>query len=195
MIAIIDYGINQTTELTKALTLIGTEFIVSHSEKDLLKCDKIIISDAENLSKAIKKIHLYNLFSFLRLLKKPILGISLGMDLLCSKSNDGIACLGIIESDVVNDCINNQIESVPTMEKVEIPSENKLFENINSGEEFYFLNNYHVEITNSTIATVNGKEEFSAAVQKDNFYGVQFLPEKSGKQGLQVLKNFVLNIS
>lgn len=195
MIAIIDYGINQTTDLTKALTLLGVEFIVTHNEKDIISSDKVIISDASNLSKAIKRIHLFNLFSLLRFLNKPTLGISLGMDLLCNKSNDGISCLGLIESDVISDIIKDVVITIPTMKKVEIIIENKLFENIKNGTEFYFSSNYHVDITNSTIAVAKGETKFSAAIQKDNFYGVQFLPEKSGNQGLQILKNFVLNIT
>jgi len=195
MIAIIDYGINQTTDLTKALTLLGVEFIVTHNEKDIISSDKVIISDASNLSKAIKRIHLFNLFSLLRFLNKPTLGISLGMDLLCNKSNDGISCLGLIESDVISDIIKDVVITIPTMKKVEIIIENKLFENIKNGTEFYFSSNYHIDITNSTIAVAKGETKFSAAIQKDNFYGVQFLPEKSGNQGLQILKNFVLNIT
>ena len=195
MIAIIDYGINQTTDLNKALTLLGVEFIVTHNEKDIISSDKVIISDASNLSKAIKRIHLFNLFSLLRFLNKPTLGISLGMDLLCNKSNDGISCLGLIESDVISDIIKDVVITIPTMKKVEIIIENKLFENIKNGTEFYFSSNYHVDITNSTIAVAKGETKFSAAIQKDNFYGVQFLPEKSGNQGLQILKNFVLNIT
>lgn len=195
MIAIIDYGINQTTELTRALTTLGTDFIVTHNEKDIFNCEKIIISDASNLSKAIKRMHLFNLYSLLRFLKKPTLGISLGMDLLCNKSNDGISCLGLIETDVINDAINDVEIRLPGIKKIEIIKENKLFANIPNGTEFYFTNNYHVDITDSTIAVVNGESKFSAAIQKGNFYGVQFLPEKSGEQGLQILKNFILNIS
>ncbi|MBU0474457.1 MAG: imidazole glycerol phosphate synthase subunit HisH [Bacteroidetes bacterium] len=195
MIAIIDYGINQTTELTRALTTIGVDFIVTHNEKDIISCEKVIISDASNLSKAIKRIHLFNLYSLLRFVKKPTLGISLGMDLLCNKSNDGISCLGLIETDVINDAINNVELRLPGLKEIEIIKENKLFENITNGTEFYFSNNYHVDISESTIAIANGESKFSAAIQKGNFYGVQFLPELSGEQGLQILKNFIQNIS
>ena len=81
------------------------------------------------------------------------------------------------------------------MKEIEITKVNKLFSNIESGTEFYFSNNYHIDITNSTIAVTSGENKYSAAIQKDNFYGVQFLPEKSGEQGLQILKNFALSIT
>ena len=190
MIAVIDYGINKTTDLLECLSKIGTEFIVTNNERDIINCDHVIIGDASNLSKAIKRIHLMNLFSLLRFLKKPTLGISLGMEILCNKSNDGISCLGLIESDVVNDLMNDAVINLPGMKSINIPKANKLFSNIKNGTEFYFANNYHVDISDETIATSGKHNLFSAAVQRDNFYGVQFLPEKSGEQGLKILKNF-----
>ena len=195
MIGIIDYGINDTSELTQILSSLNLDFIKTRNEKDIIHCDKIIISDASNLSKAVKRIHLFNLFSLLRFLKKPTLGISLGMDLLCNKSNDGISCLGLIESNVINDAITEAVIEIPGMKEIEITKENKLFLNIENGTQFYFTNNYHIDITDSTIAVTKQANTYSAAIQKDNFYGVQFLPEKSGKQGHQIIKNFVENIT
>jgi imidazole glycerol-phosphate synthase subunit HisH len=195
MIAIIDYGINKTTELTDALSYLNTEYKITHDEREIINCDKVIISDASNLSKAIKRIHLFNLYSLLRFLKKPTLGISLGMDLLCNKSTEGISCLGLIESEVIHDSISDAVIRLPGMQKVVITKENKLFTNIPNGTQFYFTNNHHIDIVDSTIAIADIDNPFSAAIQKDNFYGVQFLPEKSGEQGLQMLKNFTQNIS
>ncbi len=195
MIGIIDYGINDTSELTEALTKLNINFIKTRNEKDIIHCNKIIISDASNLSKAVKRIHLFNLFSLLRFLKKPTLGISLGMDLLCNKSNDGISCLGLVESDIINDTLGEVNFQLPGMKKVGITKENKLFANIKNETLFYFANNYHINISDYTIANTRGDIQYSAAIQKDNFYGVQFLPEKSGEQGLQILENFTQYIS
>ncbi len=195
MIGIIDYGINDTSELTEALTKLNINFIKTRNEKDIIHCNKIIISDASNLSKAVKRIHLFNLFSLLRFLKKPTLGISLGMDLLCNKSNDGISCLGLVESDIINDTLEEVNIKIPGMEKIEITKENKLFANIKNNTLFYFANSYYINISDYTIANTSGVMKYSAAIQKDNFYGVQFLPEKSGEQGLQILKNFTQFIS
>ena len=195
MIGIIDYGINDTSELSKALTKLDIDFIKTRNEKDIIHCDKIIISDASNLSKAVKRIHLFNLFSLIRFLKKPTLGISLGMDLLCNKSNDGISCLGLIKSDVINDSLTEAVINIPGMKEIEITKENELFLDIQNGTQFYFSNNYHTEIIDSTIAVTKGENQYSAAIQKDNLYGVQFLPECSGDKGLQILKNFALNLT
>jgi len=195
MIGIIDYGINDTSELAKALTQLDIDFIKTRNEMDIIHCDKIIISDAPNLSKAVKRIHLFNLYSLIRFLKKPTLGISLGMDLLCNKSNDGISCLGLIESEVINDNLAEAKITIPGMKEIEITKGNKLFLEIENGTQFYFSNNYHTEIIDSTIAVTKGENPYSAAIQKDNFYGVQFLPEKSGVQGFQILKNFALTIT
>jgi len=194
MIGIIDYGINDTSELTEILSSLNIDFIKTRNEKDIIHCDKIIISDASNLSKAVKRIHLFNLFSLLRFLKKPTLGISLGMDLLCNKSNDGISCLGLIESDIIDDTINEVVIRVPGLKEIEIKKKNRIFNNIENGTKFYFSNNYHVDITESTIAVADVENPFSAAIQKDNFYGVQFLPEKSGEQGRHLLQNFTNEI-
>lgn len=190
MIAVIDYGINKTNKLLDCLSKNDLDFIVTHKERDIIKCDRVIISDAFNLSKAIRRIHLMNLFSLLRVLKKPTLGISLGMDLLCNKSNDGISCLGLIESEVVNDLISDAEIVLPGMKPIDITKQNRLFTNIKNGTEFYFESNYHVSLSEETIATSGKDSIFSAAVQHDNFLGVQFLPEKSGEQGIQILKNF-----
>jgi glutamine amidotransferase len=186
MIAIIDYGINETTELTNALAKLGVKHIVTKNEKEIINANQIILSNADNLHKAVKRLHLFNLFSLLRLLKKPTLGISLGMNLLSSKSDDGTACLGLLDF-AINTLPQNKIIG---MKKVKIISLNELFTDIESDTEFYFSNNYNSNLSNYTTAIVNDDNPFSAAVKKDNFFGVQFLPEKSGDSGLQILKNF-----
>ena len=91
MIAVIDYGLNDTTQLAESLLSIKTDFKVTRNERDILDCEKVIINDSPDISKAVKRIHLFNLFSLLRMQKKPILGISLGMELLCNKTEKGLA--------------------------------------------------------------------------------------------------------
>jgi glutamine amidotransferase len=190
MIALIDYGINETSELTKALSQLGIEYIVTRNEREIINCDKVIISNAQNLLKAVKRIHLLNLFSSLRLLKKPTLGIALGMNLLCNKSNDGITCLGLVDSEIINCTIDSESASSSGMRKIKIIDKNELFNGIKDNSEFYFSNPYYVAVTEHTLAIIDGQKQLSAAIKKDNFYGVRFAPEKSGEQGLRILKNF-----
>jgi glutamine amidotransferase len=114
------------------------------------------------------------------------------MQILCEKSKEGnVACLGIFESTVQK--FDNSILNVPHMgwNKVELVKESKLFEGIPNKTDFYFANSYYVPVNNNTIASSEYGIEFSAAIEKDNFYGVQFHPEKSGEAGLKLLKNFV----
>jgi glutamine amidotransferase len=186
MISIIDYGINNTSELINKLEKLDIAYIKTKKESEIIASDRIIISDAQNLSKAVKRLHLLNLFSFIRILKKPVLGISLGMELLCEKF-DAIACLGIFPAEILT---NKKEGLLNGWHNVVCTQKNKLFAGIKDNSEFYFENNYYVEPNHSTVAAVNNNESFSAVVIKDNFYGVQFLPEKSGINGEKILKNF-----
>ena len=95
MIAILDFGLSNTTDLELALSKINAEFIVTNKETEITGCDKVIIYNADEVTRAMKKIHLLNLFSLLRMMKKPTLGISLGLELLCDKSEDGTSFLGL----------------------------------------------------------------------------------------------------
>lgn len=190
MIAIIDYGLNNTTQLAEALLSINTEFKITRNERDILDCEKVIINDSHNISKAIKKIHLFNLFSLLRMQKKPILGISLGMELLCNKTDSGLACLGFIPIN-----IKEKTKDIPNIntnwQAVHQIKPSSLFDKIPNDSEFYFDTPYYVEVVDSTLATTGKDKLYSAAIIKDHFYGVQFVPEKSGKYGLQLLENFI----
>ena len=192
MIAVIDYGLNDTTQLAESLLAIKTDFKITRNERDILDCEKVIISDSPNISKAVKKIHLFNLFSLLRMQKKPILGISLGMELLCNKTENGLACLGLIPN---NSKERTETEIIshpnPKWNIVHQLKQSSLFDKIPNDSEFYFDTPYYVEVFDSTFATTGKEKLYSAAIIKDHFYGVQFVPEKSGEYGLQLLKNFI----
>ncbi len=192
MIALIDYGAGNIASVANALEDINADFKIVKSEIQICNADKIILPGVGEASFAMNKLHLLNLFSLLRLLKKPFLGICLGMQLLCEKSKEGdVACLGIIDSVVEK--FDNTNLNVPHMgwNKVEKVTDTKLFCGIDSMKDFYFANSFYVPINKYTVAKTNYGIDFTAAVEKDNFYGVQFHPEKSGEAGLQVLKNFV----
>ena len=192
MIAIIDYGLNDTTQLAESLLSIKADFIITRNERDILDSKKVIINDSPNISKAVKKIHLFNLFSLLRIQKKPILGISLGMELLCNKTEEGLACLGLIPIETKEiPKVDYISQSKSNWHAVHQIKSTRLFEKIPNDSEFYFDTPYFVEVVDSTFATTGNDNLYSAAIIKDHFYGVQFLPEKSGEYGLQLLENFV----
>ena len=192
MITVIDYSINNTDQLAESLSSLKIDFKITRNERDILDCEKVIISDAPNITKAVKKIHLFNLFSLLRMQNKPILGISLGMELLCNKTDKGTACLGLIPTDVKEmkepEIIPSDRSNWVTVHQIRTTP---LFNEIPNDSKFYFNCHYYVDVCDSTIATTGNGKSFSAAVIKNHFYGVQFLPEKSSDYGLQLLKNFV----
>ena len=121
-----------------------------------------------------------------------MLGICLGMQLMADHSTEGgVTCLGIFPCTV--DKFDPSKTKVPHMgwNDIELTSESKLFTGINSGEHFYFANSYYVPISKYTSSITDNNIKFSSSFEKDNFYGVQFHPEKSGEAGLKLLKNFI----
>lgn len=192
MIAVIDYGAGNTQSIVNVLDDFNVKYIVTNREIDINASKKIIFPGVGEASFAVRKLHLLNLFTMLRVTKKPLLGICVGMQLLCEKSDEGNSvCLGIIPA-VVNK-FNETLVKVPHMgwNKVSYVRENKLFKDIPGNSYFYFANSYYVPLNETTLAKTEHGIEFSSAVVKDNYYGVQFHPEKSGNAGIQLIKNFV----
>jgi len=192
MIAIIDYGAGNVASVANAVEKLGREFIITNNEAAICKSDKIIFPGVGEASFAIKQLHLLNLFSFIRMIKKPMLGICLGMQLMCDFSEEGnTGCLGIFSGKNIK--FDNKLEKVPHMGWNEVTQIKKspLFEGIKDNEFFYFAHSYYLPVTeNTTSKTVHGVE-VTASLEKNNFYGVQFHPEKSGEAGLKLFKNFI----
>ena len=140
---------------------------------------------------AVKKLHLLNLFTVLRIVKKPVLGIGLGMQLLSEYSREGgVACLGKFAGTVEK--FDSTISKVPFTGsyKIRIDKNSILFKNIEETAEFQFRNSFYLPVNEYTTAYAINGVSFSAAIEKDNFYGIQFHPEESGKDGLTLLRNF-----
>lgn len=191
MVVVIDYEFGGAVHVAEALKKLNIDFICSKNEAEISKADKIILPGLEQAGKAVRKLHLLNLFTSMRIFKKPVLGIGLGMQLMSEFSKEGdVACLGIFPGTVDKFLDSNEKLASFTSIQVKITSPNKLFDNIPSGSGFYFCNKYYLNPSEFTIATAMHGVEFSAAIHKDNFYGVQFHPENSGEVGLQLLKNF-----
>ncbi|MGE5411760.1 MAG: imidazole glycerol phosphate synthase subunit HisH [Clostridiales bacterium] len=192
MIALIDYGAGNTASVANALENLNAEYVLTNKESDICKAHKVIFPGVGEASFAIKQLHKSNLFNLLRIVKKPMLGICLGMQLMCEFSTEGnVACLGIIPGRVEK--FDAEKTNVPHMGWNEVfqTKPSKLFEGIKDGEFFYFANSFYMPLGESTIAKTNHGIDFTAAIEKDNFFGVQFHPEKSAEAGLKLLQNFL----
>ena len=191
MLTIIDYNLGSVDKVADSFTLLGIRFKITRNENDIIGSEKIVLSGTEEALSAVKKLHLLNLFSVLRIVKKPVLGIGLGMQLLSEFSREGdVACLGKFAGTVEK--FENTISKVPFSGsyKIRIDKNSVLFNDIDETAEFRFRNSFYLPVNDYTTAhSINGVS-FSAAIEKDNFYGVQFHPEESGKDGLTLLRNF-----
>jgi glutamine amidotransferase len=191
MLTIIDYNLGSVDKVADSFTLLGIRFKITRNENDIIGSEKIVLSGTEEALSAVKKLHLLNLFSVLRIVKKPVLGIGLGMQLLSEFSREGdVACLGKFAGTVEK--FENTISQVPFSGsyKIRIDKNSILFNDIDETAEFRFRNSFYLPVNDYTTAhSINGVS-FSAAIEKDNFYGVQFHPEESGKDGLTLLRNF-----
>ncbi len=192
MIAIIDYGAGNVASVANAVNMISNDYKITCNETDLLKASKIIFPGVGEASSAIKKLHKLNLYSMLRICKKPLLGICLGMQLMAEHSKEGnVMGLGLFPGST--EVFDNTVTKVPHMgwNSIDIRKESKLLNGIGSGEKFYFANSYYLPLNDCTTSVTNHKIDFAASIEVGNLYGVQFHPEKSGEAGLKILKNFI----
>ena len=192
MIALIDYGAGNLKSVANALDDLNTNYVITRRSDEIESAEKIIFPGVGEAASAMEKLEQNNIIDTIRNTKKPLLGICLGMQLLGTFSEErNTKCL-----DVVKACVKQfdaELVKVPHMgwNQVEFQKQNKLFNNLESGQNLYFANSFYVTITEYTIATTIYNQPFSASINKENFYGVQFHPEKSGKAGLQILRNFI----
>ncbi|MGE5401868.1 MAG: imidazole glycerol phosphate synthase subunit HisH [Ignavibacteriales bacterium] len=192
MIALIDYGAGNTASVANALNELGHEYLLTNKEIEICRADKVIFPGVGEASFAIKQLHRYNLINLLRIVKRPMLGICLGMQLMCEYSTEGnVACLGIIPGTVEK--FDSSLVNVPHMGWNEViqKKESRLFRDIKDGEFFYFANSYYLPVNEFSTSTAHHGIDFTASLEKDNYYGIQFHPEKSGEAGLKLLNNFL----
>ncbi|WP_276088741.1 imidazole glycerol phosphate synthase subunit HisH [Pedobacter sp. JY14-1] len=192
MIGIVNYGAGNIFSLTSALDRLDLEYGMIHEEADLDKYSHIIIPGVGHAGTAMEKLKQTGLVEPLRALKKPVLGICVGMQLLTEHSEEGDAeMMGIVP--VKTRLFDKSLGiKIPHMGWNNIRHQNNsLFEGVENLSQFYFVHSYFIEYNpNFDIATAEYGLPFSAGVQRDNFYGVQFHPEKSGNAGERLLKNF-----
>lgn len=192
MIAIIDYGAGNVASVANAVELLSQDYRITCNEIDLMKSEKIIFPGVGEASSAMKQLHKLNLYSMLRMCRKPLLGICLGMQLMVKYSKEGDV-MGLSLFPGSTEIFDNKVSKVPHMgwNSIDIKKKSKLFKGIDSGEMFYFANSYYLPVIDCTTAVTNHTVDFSASIENGFLYGVQFHPEKSGEAGLKVLKNFI----
>ncbi|RBA27794.1 imidazole glycerol phosphate synthase subunit HisH [Flavobacterium tibetense] len=189
-IAIIDYGAGNVQSVIFALERLGFEGIVTNDWNTIKSADKIIFPGVGEASSAMKMLVDSGLDVLIPTLKQPVLGICLGMQLMCKHSEEGDTNgLGIFDVNVVK--FSNEVK-VPQMGWNTIYNlKSPLFKEIKENEFMYLVHSYYAPLSENTIATTSYEQEYSTALQRDNFFGVQFHPEKSGLFGEQILKNFL----
>lgn len=189
-IGIIDYGAGNVQSILFALERLGFEGIVTNDWNTIKSADKVIFPGVGEASSTIKMLQESGLDVLIPTLKQPVLGICLGMQLMCKHSEEGnVNGLGIFDVNVIK---FSQKVKVPQMGWNTIYNlRSSLFEGIKENEFMYLVHSFYAPLSENTIAITNYEQEYSTALQRDNFYGVQFHPEKSGTLGGQILMNFL----
>ncbi|UBZ13779.1 imidazole glycerol phosphate synthase subunit HisH [Flagellimonas marinaquae] len=193
-IVIIDYGAGNIQSIIFAIKRLGYEAVLSHDAEEIRNADKVIFPGVGEASSAMAKLKATGLDKVIPTLKQPVLGICLGMQLMCHSSEEGnTEGLGIFDLDVVKFSNKVKVPQIGWNQISDLKSE--LFKkNIPEKAYIYLVHSFYAPIGSETIAKSEYDVEYSAALQKENFYGVQFHPEKSSDVGSEILKNF-LNIT
>lgn len=192
MIAIIDLGIENTAGIQKALDQLSIEYKVTSSEYEICRAKCVILCGYGEASAGLKKLHLMNLFTVMRIIKRPLLGIGLGMQLMSTYSSEGnVSCLGIFSGSTEKFSAPAPMDRHTGMFSIHIQSESKILSGIQSEDKFYFDHSYYLPLGDHTTSISEFGINFSASMEKDKNFGVQFHPEKSGDAGLLILKNFL----
>ena len=192
MIAIIDYKMGNLRSVENALKRLGAEFVVTADAEVIRRADRVLLPGVGNAAEAMENLRKADLVDVIRSLRRPVLGICVGMQVMCRHSEEGDAkCLGIFDA-CVKRFVPTAEEKVPHMGWNSIGNlESKLFKDIKGGEMVYYVHSYYPELCPDTIATTRHGVMFSAALKYENFYGTQFHPEKSGDVGERIIANFL----
>lgn len=190
MIAIVNYNAGNIRSVQNALIRLGYESIITDDAKELLKADKVIFPGVGEASSAMKYLTDKGLDKVLVSIEKPMLGICLGLQLMCKFSEEGNTnCLGIFDTNVKKFPDTGKVPHIGWNNFETTKSE--LFKNIEIDNDVYYVHSYYAEINEQTIASCNYILPFGTAMHKNNFYATQFHPEKSADIGEQILKNFL----
>lgn len=192
MIAIIDYKMGNLRSVENALKRLGAEFCVTADPVVIRSADRVLLPGVGNAAEAMENLRKAGLVEVIRSLRRPVLGICVGMQVMCRHSEEGdVECLNIFDARVKRFVPAPDVK-VPHMGWNRISNlESKLFKGLDGGSYVYFVHSYYPELCPDTIATSHHGVMFSAALKYENFYGTQFHPEKSGDVGERIIENFL----
>jgi glutamine amidotransferase len=191
-IAIIDYNAGNVRSVLYAMERMGKEAVLTADHETIRNADKVIFPGVGAAGSTMAYLRERGLDELIPSLKQPVLGICLGMQLMCTHSEENdTRCLGIIPQEVKLFRPENR-EKVPHMGWNTLSNHNNSWLRAETeGKHVYFVHSYYVELGKYTVAETNHIHPFSAVLQKDNFYATQFHPEKSGSVGEQILQDFL----
>lgn len=189
-IVIIDYGAGNIQSIKFALERLGYEGILSSDAQEIKDADRVIFPGVGEASSAMRKLKSTGLDTLIPKLTQPVLGICLGMQLMCNWTEEGDTTgLGIFDVDVVHFEKKLKVPHIGWNRITELKT--PLFKDIKEREYVYLVHSFYAPVCEETIAKCDYGVEYSSALKKDNFYGVQFHPEKSSDAGERILKNFL----
>ncbi len=195
-VAIVKYNAGNIYSVVNAMKRLGITPTLTDDAEKLQKADRILFPGQGQAREAMEYLKAHRLDQIIKDLRQPVLGICVGQQLLCRHSEEGdVDCIGIFDVDVKRFTPQRHEDKVPAMGWNEIYNlETDLFKGLKEEENHpyaYFVHSYYVPLCQETIATADYILPYSASLHKDNFYTCQFHPEKSGKVGEQILKNFL----
>lgn len=189
-IVIINYGAGNIQSIMFAIERLGFKAVLSNNPEEIQAADKVIFPGVGEASSAMKKLKESGLDSLIPTLKQPVLGICLGMQLMCKSSEEGnTKGLDIFDVDVVKFTSKVKVPQMGWNQIYDLKSD--LFKGIAENEFMYLVHSFYAPNCVESIATTNYELEYASALKKDNFYGTQFHPEKSGAVGEKILENFL----
>ncbi|MFQ3173898.1 MAG: glutamine amidotransferase [Flavobacterium sp.] len=189
-IVIINYGAGNIQSIMFAIERLGFKAVLSNNPEEIKAADKVIFPGVGEASSAMKMLLESGLDTLIPILKQPVLGICLGMQLMCNKSEEGnTKGLGIFDVDVIKFTSKVKVPQMGWNNIYNLKSD--LFKGVKENEYMYQVHSYYAPQCPEAIATTDYEVEYTSALQKDNFYGTQFHPEKSGDVGEKILGNFL----
>ncbi len=190
MIAIVKYNAGNIRSVENALRRLDADFEVTDAPEKLRAADKVIFPGVGEASSAMAYLRERGLDQVIRDLQNPFLGICLGLQLMCMHSEEGdTECLGIFKENILKFPSIGKVPHMGWNDFTELRG--PLFNGIQPSDNMYFVHSYYAEVGEETSATTDYLLPFSAALQRDNFYGVQFHPEKSAEAGQKLIQNFL----